>query len=87
VTWYKKGKKVVRKSRGPLEIAVYVFCPHNKITSQTIRTSGALVFLCTGSTTCPKIFRFIVDYRFLIVLKMFENAENAPKLLKKSAKI
>jgi len=28
-------------------------------------------------------FRFIVDYLFLIVLKMFWNAESAPKILTK----
>jgi hypothetical protein len=34
-----------------------------KRTSQTIRISGALVFLCTGATTSPKFFcRGLTDY-------------------------
>jgi hypothetical protein len=27
----------------PLEIADYMFCPHKKITSRTIRNNGALI--------------------------------------------
>jgi hypothetical protein len=47
--------------------------------SLIFKISGAMVFLCTGATICPKIFLFIVDYRFLIVLKI-EKAENAPRI-------
>jgi hypothetical protein len=47
--------------------------------SLIFKISGALVFLCTGATLCPKIFLFIVDYRFLIVLKI-ENSENALRI-------
>jgi hypothetical protein len=42
-----------------------------KITSQTIRISRALVFLCTGATKFPKCFRFIVVYSFLIIFMKF----------------
>jgi hypothetical protein len=39
----------VQKSLGPLEepleIADYVFCPHKKLTSRTIRISGALLVI------------------------------------------
>jgi hypothetical protein len=41
-----------------------VFCPHKKITSQTIRISCALVILCTGATTRTKFYNIIVDSRF-----------------------
>jgi hypothetical protein len=47
--------------------------------SLIFKISGALVFLCTFATICPKIFLFIVDYHFLIVLKI-ETAENAPRI-------
>jgi len=44
------------KSQGPLdkfrEIADFVFATIQKITSQAIRISGTLVFLCTGATIC-----------------------------------
>jgi hypothetical protein len=35
-------------------------------TSQTIRTSGTLAFLCTGATRCPKSLIIV-----LVVFKMF----------------
>jgi hypothetical protein len=54
--------------------------------SLIFKISGAMVFLCTGATICPKIFLFIVDYRFLIVLKS-ENAENAENAPRKSTEI
>jgi hypothetical protein len=60
-------------------MAHYVVGPkQKKIMSLIFKISGVLVFLCTGATICPKIFLFIVDYCFLIVLKI-ENAENAPR--------
>jgi hypothetical protein len=67
-------------SRGPrlFGAQIVLSAAKGKITSQTIRISGAL---------CPKNFRFIVYYSFLIVLKCFEIAENAPKLLNKCAKM
>jgi hypothetical protein len=57
---------------GPLEISRemdhYEVCPkQKKIMSLIFKISGALEFLCTGATKCPKNFLFIVDYRFLIV--------------------
>jgi hypothetical protein len=42
-----------------------------KITSQTIRIRGALVFLCTGETINPKIFGFVVVHYFLIGFNTF----------------
>jgi hypothetical protein len=36
------GQKVLAPSENPL-IADYVFCPHKKITSRTIRNSGAVI--------------------------------------------
>jgi hypothetical protein len=48
------------------------FASIQKITSQTIRISGALVFLCTGATPCPKIYNFIIVYCFLIVFNLFQ---------------
>jgi hypothetical protein len=47
------------------------FSSIQKITSQTFRISGALVFLCTVATIYPKIFRSIVVYCFLIVFAKF----------------
>jgi hypothetical protein len=49
---------------------------YKKITSQTIKISGALVFLCTGANIVPvtvrsKIFRLIIVYCFFTVLTMF----------------
>ena len=35
-----------------------------KITSQTIRISGALVFLCTGATVSPTFFDLKIALRF-----------------------
>jgi hypothetical protein len=79
--------KKVSPSEKPLEIADYVFFRIKKIKSQTIRISGALVFLCTGATTCPRIFRFIVDYCFnvLICLKNYQ-CRKCAKNVEKSAK-
>ncbi len=57
------------------------------ITSQTIRISVALVFLCIGVTICPIFHHFVVDYRFWTVNvwnRIF--AKNVPKYLSKSAK-
>jgi hypothetical protein len=36
-------KKVLAPSKKPLEITYYLFCPHKKITSRTIRISGGLI--------------------------------------------
>jgi hypothetical protein len=77
--FFKRAKHTIGDFEGFFEGAnTYFFEPQivlsaakGKITSQTIRISGALVFLCTCATICPKNFRFIVDYRFLIVLEMF----------------
>jgi hypothetical protein len=43
------------------------------------------LFLCPGATICPKISRFIVVYRCLIVFEMFRKLSLqifAPRLLK-----
>jgi hypothetical protein len=37
------GQKSLGPLEKPLEIADFVFCPHRKITSRTIRISGALI--------------------------------------------
>jgi hypothetical protein len=39
------GQKSIGPLEKPLEIADYVFCPHNKTTSRTIRISGALIVI------------------------------------------
>ncbi len=40
--WAQKSLGPLEK---PLEIADYVFCPHRKISSRTIRNSGALIVI------------------------------------------
>jgi hypothetical protein len=47
------------------------FASIQKLTKQTFRNSGALVFLCTGATTSPKDFSFVVVYHFLIGFNMY----------------
>jgi hypothetical protein len=37
------GQKSLSPLEKPLEFADYVFCPHKKITSRTIRISGTLI--------------------------------------------
>jgi hypothetical protein len=37
-----------QKSLDPLEIDDYVFCPHKKITSRTIKISGSLIVIARG---------------------------------------
>jgi hypothetical protein len=51
---------------------IMCFASTQKITSQTIRISGALESLFTGATTNPKFYHFIVDYRFWLVLHCLE---------------
>ncbi len=71
-----------------LEISpIMCFASIQKLTSQNVRISGALVLLllCPGATICPKVLRFIVVYRFLIVFEMFRKfwlQIFAPRLLK-----
>jgi hypothetical protein len=57
-----------------------------KITSHTIRISGALLFLCIGATIRSKNVGFIVGYRFLIVLKMFWKCRKCAKTIEKIRK-
>jgi hypothetical protein len=50
-------------------------CQHTKKTSETFRISGALVFLCTGATTCSEILvlsLIIVILSFLIRFKNYQ---------------
>jgi hypothetical protein len=51
----------------PLEIADYVFCPHKKINSRTIRNSGALIVIVNLG-------------RFLSVFKIHRTARHASSL-------
>ncbi len=63
------------------------FASIQKLTSQTDKIIGAFVlpFLCSGATICPKVLRFIVVYRLLIVFEMFRKLSLqifAPRLWK-----
>jgi len=76
------GKFGSQKSLGPLEkpleIADYsIFSRIQKITSQTIRISGALVFLCTGAIISPT---FCVKGN-LGVVQVLAHSKNASKSL------
>ena len=53
-------KKVEAPSKNPEKSPIMSFASIQKITSQTIRISGTLVFLCTGATVSPNFFHFIV---------------------------
>ncbi len=57
-------KKVQVPMKNLEKSPIMCFASLQKITSQTIRISSALVFLCTGVTICPKLFPFIFDYLF-----------------------
>jgi hypothetical protein len=67
------------------------FVSIQKITSQTIRISIALVFLCIGVTICPIFNHFIVDYRFWTVNvwnRIFaKNAPKIPELIRKNMEV
>ncbi len=59
--------KIVPSCEISREMAHYVVCPkQKKIMSLIFKINGALVFLCTGATICPKNFLFIVDNPFLM---------------------
>ena len=72
----REGQFRGQKSRGPLEIsremAHYVVCPkqqkNNIPNFQNQQCIGIFMYRCDHM---PKNFLFIVDNRFLIVLKMF----------------
>jgi hypothetical protein len=61
-----EGRFCSRQSQGPLKnlkkSLILCFFNIQKIISQTIRNSGAFVFLCTGATIWPNFFVLLIFY-------------------------